>query len=373
MTTSGPNTGFLLHAHLQALIDVLREKGYACIGPRLRDKGIHFEPIDSASQLPRGVETHQAPGEYRASTSGRQRYFAWANGAQALKPLLFAAREPLWESHRDDDGQLHFRPCLPETTALAVIGVRACDIAALYLHDKHSLQQSARDPRYLARRRDLLLVAVNCTHPADTCFCASTGDGPAVRYGHDILLSELDEGFVAKAHTERGKAILERLPLEAVSAERQAAAEAAVAAAAARQTRRLPSPATQRALLDRLDHPHWDDIAQRCLSCGNCTSVCPSCFCHSEHDEVALDGATSRHYRQWDSCFSAGHSYIHGITVRADTRLRYRQWLTHKLASWQAQYGRSGCVGCGRCIAWCPAGIDLTREVATLCGDDAHD
>jgi len=118
--------------------------------------------------------------------------------------------------------------------------------------------------------------------------------------------------------------------------------------------------------MKELDNDAWHDIAARCLSCGNCTLVCPTCFCHSENDVAELDGKTSSHYRDWDSCFSQGHSYIHGITIRSETSQRYRQWLTHKFASWHDQYGRSGCVGCGRCITWCPVGIDVTESITQL-------
>ncbi len=372
MTATIPQSGFLPHSRLQDLFDVLQQDGYTCIGPRLRDNSLGYEALDSAEQLPRGLNIQQAPGQYRVSTADHRRYFAWANGPQTLKPLLFAPRETLWRSLADEDGKLQFNAVIPETRPLAVIGVRACDIAALYLHDKHFLHQAYRDPRYLARRRNLLLVAVNCTHPADTCFCASTGDGPRVSYGHDLALSELDDGFIVEAHTEKGLSIQSRLPTTTVTETQHGAAEAASIHAARQQTRRLPSRDLQAPLFENLEHPQWEAIAERCLSCGNCTSVCPTCFCHSEHEDPQLDGAGSTHYRQWDSCFNAGHSYIHGITIRGDTRLRYRQWLTHKLGSWHAQYGRSGCVGCGRCISWCPVGIDLTVEAAIICGDAEH-
>jgi len=372
MTIASPTTGFLLRSRLQSLLDILHQDGYTCIGPQLRDNVIHYDVLDSVDRLPQGLSDQQAPGHYQLSPAGHQRYFAWANGPQALKPLLFAPREALWQSQADTDGRLRFSEIIPATEPIAVIGVRACDIAALTIHDKHFLQQAYPDPCYQARREKLLLVAVNCSHPADTCFCASTGDGPHVSYGYDLALSELDDGFIVEAHTEKGLSIQSRLELDTVTAAQRETAHADNLHAAQQQTRSLPARNLQRLLFENLEHPRWEDIARRCLSCGNCTSVCPTCFCHSEFDDAALDGSSSNHYRQWDSCFNQGHSYIHGITIRSDTRLRYRQWLTHKLGSWHEQYGRSGCVGCGRCISWCPVGIDLTEEAAIICDEQDH-
>lgn len=357
---------FLPRSGLQMLIDRLGEQGYTCMGPQVRDQVIHYDVLQRADNLPRGMSDTQKPGHYRLEEAGHARYFAWANGPQALKPLMFSPREPLWQASRGSDGRMDFEQCLPEKKTLAVIGVRACDIAALYIHDKHFLQHGHADPAYRSRREGLFLVAVNCTHPAATCFCASTGDGPAASYGYDLLLTELDAGFLLQAHTEKGLAVVKRLDLEEANRAQISEAEQAMARSQ-RQQRRLPSKNLDTALQRNLEHPRWQEIAGRCLSCGNCTSVCPTCFCHSEVEEAALDGSHSVHFRQWDSCFSQKHSYIHGLTIRADTGLRYRQWMMHKLGFWHAQFGRSGCVGCGRCISWCPAGIDFTEEAGIIC------
>jgi sulfhydrogenase subunit beta (sulfur reductase) len=357
---------FLARDDLQRLIDALRREHRQVIGPQVRDGTIVFDVLERASQLPAGVVDEQSPGRYRLRHDGHRRCFAWANGPQALKPLTFAPRETLWRAERGERGEMRFAEVQPAVQPLAVIGVRGCDLAALQLQDQHFCYGVYADAYYNRRRRALFIVAVDCAQPAATCFCVSTGDGPAASAGFDVALAELDEGFLLRAKSDRGQELLDALPTEEATDEQLARAAAEQAAAVAMQKRALPGRDLKNALFARLQHPRWNEVAERCLSCGNCTSVCPTCFCHSEGDAPSMDGLQVDHYRQWDSCFTPGHSYIHGWTVRGSTRLRYRQWLTHKLGSWHEQYGRSGCVGCGRCIAWCPVGIDITEEARAL-------
>jgi len=364
--------GFLARENLDRLLTALRASGYRCVGPMVLDGAIQYCDLPNAQSLPSGCRDSQAPGRYRLDHTDTSRQFAWANGPQAIKPFLFAPRETLWCVERDAREALTFKTVSPESQALAVIGVRACDLAALRLQDAHFLQGLNRDVQYAARREGMFLVAVNCTHPAATCFCVSTGDGPEVpeatgtNAGCDLILDELDDGFILHSASERGASVAGQLELAPVTPEQQTVVAQQRQQARAVQKRSLPARDLRPMLDKRLEHPRWVEVAGRCLSCGNCTSVCPTCFCYSEQEHPLLDGSGSTHARVWDSCFTQGHSYIHGITIRADTRLRYRQWLTHKLAAWHDQYGRSGCVGCGRCISWCPVGIDITEEVAAL-------
>jgi sulfhydrogenase subunit beta (sulfur reductase) len=350
------------------LFGVLSRRGYTCYGPQVREHSIVFAPLSSPEALPRGVIDTQEPGTYRLSRTGGARYFDWANGPQALKPLLFAPRETVWRVERDAQGRLSFAPAAPTAEKIAVIGVRSCDLAALRIHDRHFMGRAFVHEPYVARRRDLLLIAVNCTRCAATCFCVSTGDGPRAEQGFDLALTELDDGFVMESASVAGTDITAALAPDTASADQIERATRAIARAARQQTRSLPSHNLRDLLFSNLEHPRWDEVATRCLSCGNCTSVCPTCFCHREIETPRLDGSASEHLHEWDSCFTNDHSYIHGLTVRGATRERYRQWLTHKLGSWHDQYGRSGCVGCGRCITWCPTGIDITEEAWAIHG-----
>lgn len=363
-----PEPRFLPRADIQKLIDALRMERYRCVGPQVRDGAIIFDELTDRAQLPAGFGDRQEPGNYRLRRRDDERLFGWANGPQALKPLLFVSHEVLWRLKRGEGSGLGFEPVLPEAPPMAVFGVRSCDLSALAIHDAHFLNGMPPDPQYERRRRGLFIIAVNCSHPAETCFCASTGDGPEAQGGYDLLLDELDDGFVVRAGSDPGRRVLEGLGLAAAESSRLAAARDQLHQVAAMQVRKLPGRDLYGPLFDNLHHPRWQEVAQRCLSCANCTLVCPTCFCHAHREVPSLDGKTSEHYREWDSCFTEGHSYIHGIVVRDDTPKRYRQWLTHKLGSWHGQFGRSGCVGCGRCITWCPTGIDITEEAAAICG-----
>jgi sulfhydrogenase subunit beta (sulfur reductase) len=364
---------FLPHQQLQNLILALQHSGYSCIGPQVRDNAIVYDVLEHADQLPWGIRDHQAPGEYRLEKISEQEAFSFANGPQAIKPILFKPRETIWKVIRNTEGKLIFQPENPTEKSIAIIGARSCDLVAMAIQDKVFLEKKHVDNRYRDRRENLFIVAINCTYSSNNCFCVSAGTGPCVKNLYDLLMTELPNGFVVKTSSEKGDKIVAQLTLTRSQQEQNQLAEERVEKAAAMQTKRIPLDNTRGLrdlLFSNLDHPRWEEVAERCLSCGNCTSVCPTCFCHSEVEVPSLDGSQSEHQREWDSCFTAGHSYVNGIgVIRDDTRKRYRQWLTHKVGSWFDQFDTSGCVGCGRCITWCPVGIDITEELSAISGE----
>jgi ferredoxin len=348
---------------LAQLFTALKDAGYRVYGPRIRDGAIQFGPLDDAGALPVGVTNDQQPGHYRLQSGDSQRLFDWNHGPQGLKPLCFSPREVLWEESSEP---FEYRRTLPETAKTAVIGVRACDLAALLIQDHHFLLEMRPDPHYQQRRESLLLIGVDCAHSAATCFCASTGDGPALDGGFDIGMAELDEGFLIWSGSDKGSPITEALTLQPAEDSQLEAMLQSTERAAREQQRQMPEAEELMQLYQRLNHSRWDEVAERCLSCGNCTAVCPTCFCYQAEHETALTGDAAQMVRSWDSCFSPTHSSMGHFQVRSNTKQRYRQWLTHKLAGWQVQQRRIGCTGCGRCIAWCPVGIDLTEEAKAV-------
>jgi ferredoxin len=227
----------------------------------------------------------------------------------------------------------------------------------------------ARDADYAAARAATFIVAVACGSPAETCFCTSMGTGPAPGEGYDLALTEVLDGehrFVVTVGSERGAEVVEQVTHRAAERDDDEAAQAVVDEAARVIDRHLDTVGLPALLDEEVEHPLWEDVAQRCLACGNCTAVCPTCFCTSVDDVSDLTGQQAERWRVWDSCFTAGFSYVHGGPVRSSTASRYRQWMTHKLGTWHAQFDTSGCVGCGRCLTWCPVGIDITTEAAAL-------
>lgn len=350
---------------LGRLFDVLVEEGYRCVGPTLGDGAVVYGPLAGPGDLPRGWVDRQGPGEYRLERSDEGAYFGYVVGPHSWKGYLFPARQRLWRMGREGFEVLEGEAEAPRH---AFIGVRACELAAMGVQDRVFLGGEHRDGYYGKVREAAFVVAVSCTRSAATCFCASLGTGPEVRGDCDLALTEVlegEHGFVVRAHSERGRAVLERLGLGEAAEERIAAAKAGVERAA-RQERRLESEGLPELLRERLESPRWEQVAGRCMACANCTMVCPTCFCSDVEDVSDLSGEHAERWRSWDSCFNEGFSVMGGGEVRRTVASRYRQWLTHKLGTWVEQFGTSGCVGCGRCIAWCPVGIDLTEEAAVL-------
>ncbi|MBI2570150.1 MAG: 4Fe-4S dicluster domain-containing protein [Candidatus Schekmanbacteria bacterium] len=354
---------------LSALLVALREAGYEVIAPVPGDGSIDYDVVTGDGERPAGFSDEQGPGAYRLKMCDHELLFDFAAGASSWKKFLFPPSLTLFSAQRRQRS-FEVLPGTADPPPRAFLGVRACDLAAIDIQDKIFLGGAFVDPSYRQRRKDVFIVAVNCTRAGGSCFCASMGTGPRVSAGFDLALTELKIGerhcFTAEPGSDRGEAVLARLGSPPAGPALEAEARSASARCAASMARQMVTDGLRDLLVQNQEHPRWRDVASRCLACANCTLVCPTCFCATVQDVTDLAGERAERIRVWDSCFSAEHSHLHGASVRRTTRSRYRQWMTHKLAYWIDQFGTSGCVGCGRCITWCPAGIDITEEAAAI-------
>jgi formate hydrogenlyase subunit 6/NADH:ubiquinone oxidoreductase subunit I len=354
----------------EVLFAALRRRGYALVGPTLRDGAIVYDTLETVDDLPVGWTDSQEAGTYRVQRRNDQSLFGYNVGPHSWKKFLFPPRKRLWRGQRTEDGGFETRQESETVPRFAFIGVRACELRAIQIQDKVFLGGAHQDPVYAARREDCFVLALNCGQAAKTCFCVSMQTGPDVGPGHDLALTEIIEGsrhyFVASAGTDKGAEILAEIPARAAEQAEIDSARSRVENAKSQMGRAVDTSGIKDLLYRNYDNPKWGEIESRCLACANCTMVCPTCFCSKVEDVTDLTGNHAERWRSWDSCFTMDFSRIHGGSVRSSIRSRYRQWLTHKLATWIDQFGSSGCVGCGRCITWCPVGIDLTAEVGAI-------
>ncbi len=362
---------------LENVVSSLREDGYTVIGPARRGAAIILDQIHNTAQLPAGTGDEQGAGTYRLRTRDDAAVFGYAASPHSWKQFLFPpvlqlmtverAGKSFAVKSREDGEPTNSSAQGPK---YAFFGMRPCDLAALRLQDAIFMGGQFVDPAYQRVRRQLFIIAVNCSAAGGTCFCSSMGCGPRAAEGHDLVLTEVvresAHHFAVEAGSERGEKFMERIPHRPATDAECDEVNRLLERTAATMGRFLNIERTKTALAEGFEHPRWDAVAKRCLACGNCTSVCPTCFCSTVEDVTDLSGSEATRVRKWDSCFTLEFTYIHGGSVRPTIRSRYRQWMTHKLLHWNDQFGASGCVGCGRCITWCPVGIDITEEARMM-------
>ena len=302
------------------------------------DGAIVHGSIEDTADLPAGYTDHQEPGSYRLENEGGDALFRWAVGPASWKSSFFPPHETVWRATAGADGRFNLRETDQQTPPVAVFGARPCEVAAMRVLDRVLAEGDSPDRSYVRRRSGTFVVAAECTAPAATCFCTSMGTGPASGDDVDMTLCELPPDgdaagyrYLVVAGSERGESALAEVPHRQARSEDLAdRVEALANGRESRWTRSLDVDGLPELLARNLDHPRWEETAQRCLSCGNCTMVCPTCFCSDIHDVSDIDGGVARE-RSWGSCFDRDHSLLHGGPVRSTTASCYRQWMTHKL------------------------------------------
>ena len=352
----------LEHKNFDNFLKVFEDSGFQTLGPTIRDHAIVYDEISSWNELPVGITDVQSPGTYRLKQRQDNAFFGYTVSPFSWKLFLDPPRQKLFSVKKDG---MIVQENPDNEKPMALIGVKACELAAIKIQDRIFLEGSFVNPVYKKRRDACLIVGVHCYEAGKSCFCASMGSGPTFQEGCDLLLTEfVEEGYFAvMALSKKGNKFIQPLNLEHAPAGIEKKIGKQLEQTTQQISRKIDLESAKEVLKHNPESPVWDEIADQCLSCANCTLACPTCFCSTVEDTIDLTGDHAERWKNWDSCFTLNFSYVNGGAVRQTTKSRYRQWLTHKLSYWYEQFDTPGCVGCGRCITWCPVGIDFTRII----------
>jgi ferredoxin len=275
----------------------------------------------------------------------------YANTTLSPKEWLFPCSHVVFtvENH---EGEMTITPQTMERE-MVIFGVRPCDAQGFTLYDLPMLQEPA-DDFYRERRDKTVVVGLACTVSCTECFCTSTGTGPHDPSNVDVMLTEVPEGYVVQAVTERGEKLLASASLKEMDVELPLPPEVP----------EVPTDGIVAAMRRVFDDRYWGRLADRCIHCDICSYVCPACYCFDMRD-YKEKGKICR-VRSWDSCQAPGFTKLAGgHDPRADKGARMRQRFAHKLLYFPEEFdGVLGCTGCGRCVRFCPVNIDI-REVIT--------
>ena len=350
------------HQDFDHFLQAFKDRGIRTFGPTVRDHAIVYEEIDSSSDLPIGITDTQSPGAYRLKQRQDNAFFGYTVSPFSWKRFLDPPRQKLFSVKKEG---MVIREDLTDEQPMALIGVKACELAAIRIQDRVFLEGAFVNPVYKKHRDACLIVGVHCYEAGKSCFCTSMGSGPDFQEGCDLLLTEFVEEayFAVEAASKKGNEFLQGLDLERAPEDIEAKIRKQIEQTAQQVSRKMDAGLAREVLKNNFGSAVWDAVADQCLSCANCTLACPTCFCSTVEDTVDLTGDHAERWKSWDSCFTLNFSYVNGGAVRQTTKSRYRQWLTHKLSNWHEQFDTPGCVGCGRCITWCPVGIDFTQII----------
>lgn len=296
---------------------------------------------------------------------GVTRFARWEQGARTAlgagntllppKEALFPQNEKVFNYEMSNE-EAKLVPSAAAAEETIILGIRPCDVRAIQALDNVFLTKDYVDELYKTRRRHTLLIALGCTQPAPTCFCSSVGGDPLQAEGADIMLWDLGETYGLEALSDKGKDLLKKI-------DKFMSKSGGKKPAAGKFSLEVDSRGIAEKLHNMFEDPIWDRWYQKCLGCGICTFICPTCHCFDMQEKHTGQWDGYR-YRCWDSCMFQEYSLMAGgHNPRPTKKERLRNRFLHKLCFFQERYGMLLCTGCGRCVRECPVGMDITKFI----------
>ena len=339
---------------------------YKIIGP-VRDRWVvKYANIESSGELAVGLSTIEDRGHYELKETGDPR-LANAKPMNSPKPFTHLAREVLLRVSRDEQNNNIFETQPAELTRQAFFGIRPCDVKGMQVMDLVFSRQF-RDQSYDNRRRENIIIALNCFEPGANCFCSTFDTGPTLNDGFDLCLSSIDSGYLVEVGTDIGAKIIARADIKPADQDALDQLDRQSTKARSSMPKAFNLEKAVKILDENYNHPYWEQPSERCLSCSNCINICPTCYCYQITDKSNITLTESIRTRTWDACQNQEFAAVNSGNFRPNRVDRLRQWVYHKLNWTIEQYGQAGCVGCGRCVTWCPTRIDITEPIWRIGG-----
>lgn len=318
--------------------------------------------IDAAAKKYRFFAPVEEDGNvlFRDVSEGGEITFDYLNTTTNPKDFFLPRFETLFRYNKDE-----IEPVLPDEKSFVVFGIRPCDVQGMTVLDKVFLDEDYPDGYYRDRREKATIVTLACNRPDPTCFCGAVGGGPAMEEGSDVMAYDLGERIIMKPVSRRGEDFIRAVSgsgKKATVAEMKEA-EKKTAAAAEKMKTEIDLPAVKKSLDSNFENEFWTEVHQKCVGCGICTYLCPTCYCFDLTDESR--GEKGKRLRSWDSCmFPLFTLHASGHNPRPSGKERLRQRIMHKFKYLPDNFQITGCTGCGRCVRECPVNLDI-REVLT--------
>lgn len=296
--------------------------------------------------------------------SAKEAFLDYVDSKKPPKEMLFPQAEILFTYVSPDSlGDIESPP--PTERPRLLFGARPCDARNFLLLDKVFDGEEYKDLYYLDRKDALVVVGIGCVLPRPTCFCTSVGGGPFSSEGSDILLIDIGDEYLVQVGSDQGAKLLEGRGLKDAGKHKLSLMKRAIRDAEASMSSKVEIDGLEEKLGKIYDDPVWTPLTEKCLSCGVCTYLCPTCHCFDIVDETG--DSTGKRIRIWDTCqFPLFTLQASGVNPRPTNKERLRQRFMHKFKYFVDNYGQIGCVGCGRCIKECPVNVDIRQVLTTL-------
>ena len=287
-----------------------------------------------------------------------------SNSQKAAKEVFFPQSEVMLQCEKTE--KLNRVTSVEEVRRERILlGARPCDLQAISILDPVFMGKEYTDVYYLKKRETTLIIGFACDQPRSTCFCSSVGGGPFIRTGSDLFFIDLGDAYLIEFITKKGGALRDNRLLKEADAKDLSLAHGIEKKAREKLNSYLPVEGIEKSLDRIMEGPFWDRIHEKCIGCGVCTFLCPTCHCFDIADEAVNN--KGRRVRNWDSCLFPLYSLeTSGHNPRPTGRERTRQRLMHKFNYYPKNFGRIACVGCGRCIAYCPVNFDIREAIEEI-------